>query len=234
MTMATEWARTWTGVGKFQAFPAAAAGALWERWLPSDLRPEEIGAPLVAAMQALAKTDDALAGKAFSELEKGLSRLPSGARREGFMAEVQVWMDMMHFTFEGAVHELKGRHDWASRLVSVATALYPERADLMKAVLEGDAAKLTAIAREASRPEMVRLAAVDSLVPMNGGGDVFDVVVEVQKKAIANKDVAVLRALHATTHLIGQHLTPANVEAARKLVSEQHEQLESLTGHAAH
>lgn len=233
MTMATEWAKSWTGVGKFQAFPAAAAGALWERWCPGDLRPDEIGAPLVAVMQALARSDEALTGKAFEELEKGLARLPTGARREGFMAEVQVWLDMMHLTFEGAVHELKDRPE-AKRLAAAGEALFPERKELMQAVLAGDAAALTAVARDAKRPAMVRLAAVDSLVPMNGGGEVFDVVVEVQKKAIEDKDVAVLRALHATTHLIGQHLTPANVEQARRLVGEQHEHLEALTGRAAH
>jgi hypothetical protein len=234
MTMATEWAKGWTGVGKFQAFPAAAAGALWERWLPGDLRPEEIGAPLVAAMQGLVQKNDPMATKAFEELEKGLARLPGGARREGFMAEVQVWMDMMHLTFEGAVHELKDRPEWAKRLAGVADSLYPERKELMAAVLAGDAAALTAIAKDAARPPMVRLSAVDSLVPMNGGGDVFDVVVEVQKKAVETKDVAVLRALHATTHLIAQHLSPSNMDAARKLVGEQHEQLETLTGHSAH
>jgi hypothetical protein len=234
MTMATEWAKSWTGVGKFQAFPAAAAGALWERWLPSDLRPEEIGAPLVGVMQALAKNDAALVGKAFEELEKGLARLPSGARRESFMVEVQVWLDMMHLTFEGAVHELKDRPEHAKRLAAAGEALFPERKELMQAVLASDAAALTAVARDAGRPAMVRLAAVDSLVPMNGGGEVFDVVVEVQKKAIADKDVAVLRALHATTHLIGQHLSPGNVEQARRLVGEQHEHLEALTGRAAH
>jgi hypothetical protein len=237
MTMATGWAKSWTGVGKFQAFPAAAAGALWERWCPSELRPEEIGAPLMAVMQAtLGKPDGEVAGKAFEELEKGLARLPAdGARREGFMAEVQIWLDMMHLTFEGAVFELRKAHaEWAKRLAAAADALYPERKELMKAVLDGDAAALTAIARDAARPDLVRLAAVDSLVPMNGGGEVFDVVVDVQKKAVASKDVTVLRALHATTHLIGQHLSPANIEAARKLVGEQHEQLESLTGRAAH
>jgi hypothetical protein len=175
-----------------------------------------------------------MANKAFEELDKGLARLPSGKRREGFLAEVQVWMDMMHLTFEGAVHELKDRPEWAKRLAGVADALYPERKELMAAVLAGDAPALTAIAKDTARPSMVRLSAVDSLVPMNGGGEVFDVVVEVQKKAVAEKDVAVLRALHSTTHLIAQHLNPSNMEAARKLVGEQHDQLESLTGHSAH
>jgi hypothetical protein len=112
---------------------------------------------------------------------------------------------------------------------------------VVKAVIEartGDkaAAKtaLTAIARDKARGPMVRLAAVDALVPHQGAPEVFDVVVEIQEQAVKDGSTAVLYALHATTHLVGGHLDQAGQRQAQSLVAQQHSELERLTGRAAH
>jgi hypothetical protein len=243
MMIAAEWSPKWKGTGQFSNFLPTAVGALWTRWLPGDLTPEAVGVPLLGALRSLVEKDDALATKAFDMLDKELPRLPAAERRAQFMRELEPWLDAARVSLEGLVDDLaqKGRLPWAQRLATVSDTLFPERRDVVKAVIDARTADvaaakaaLTGIARDAGRPDMVRLAAVDALVPHGGGPDVFDVVVQVQEKAVRESSTAVLYALHATTHLIGPQLSGTARQQAQSLVAQQHSELERLTGRAAH
>jgi hypothetical protein len=236
MTIAQTWAAAWKGTGKFQSFPPVAAGQLWSRWLGAELTPETIGISLIGAIRAVAEDDEAIAQKAFGVLDTHLPKLPTGVRRAAFMSELEPWFQAMQLSLEGLIDELvgKGKKEHAAKFVAISDALYPERKELAKAVLERDAATLVALAKDAQRAPMVRLAAVDALVPLGKASEMFPVVAEVQQKAVADENVAVVRALHSTTHLIGQHLSPSDMQQARVLVDQQHDALQRLTGHSAH
>jgi len=243
MTIAAEWSVTWKGTGQFKALLPIAIGALWTRWLPGMITPEAIGVPLLGALRGLVEGDASITQKAFDVLDKELPRLPAGDRRTLFMRELEPWLDASRLSIEGLLDELasKGKTAEAQRLAGVSDQLFPDRKEVVKAVLEartGDAgvakAALTGIARDAARPDMVRLAAVDALVPLEGGAEVFEVVVQIQEKAVREGSTAVLYALHATTHLLGPHLQGATRQQAQSLVGQQHAELERLTGRAAH
>jgi hypothetical protein len=243
MTIAAEWASKWKGTGQFSAFLPVAIGALWARWVPDALTPEAVGVPLLGALRGLVEGDAGAAEKAFGLLDKELARLPTDGRRARFMRELEPWLDASRISIEGLVDELssKGKSQEAQRLAGVSEQLFPERKDVVKAVIDarvGDpaAAKsaLAGIARDIGRPEMVRLAAVDALVPHGGGPEVFDVVVAIQEKAVRDGSTGLLYALHATTHLLGSHLKGTALEQAKSLEAQQHSELERLTGRAAH
>jgi len=243
MMMAAEWSQKWKGTGQFAKFLPIAIGALWNRWMPGEVTPEAIGVPLLGALRGLADGDDQTADKGFELLDKELPRIPAGDRRGVFMRELEPWLDASRLSLEGLIDDLaqKGKIDRAQRLAGVSDQLFPERKDVVKAVLDartGDkaAAKaaLTGIARDAGRPDMVRLAAVDALVPLEGGSEVFDVVAQIQEKAVKEGSTGVLYALHATTHLLGPHLKGDALQQVQGLVHQQHAELERLTGRAAH
>ncbi len=236
MTIAQTWASAWKGTGKFQSFPPVAAGQLWTRWMGSELTPETIGISLIGAIRAVAEDDEAIAQKAFHVLDTHLPHLPAGERRVAFISELEPWFQAMQLSLEGLIDELvgKGKKEHAAKFVAISDALYPERKDLAKAVLERDVATLVTLAKDAQRAPMVRLAAVDALVPLGKANEMFAVVAEVQQKAVADENVAVLRALHSTTHLISPHLSPSDLQQARMLVDQQHDALHRLTGHSAH
>ncbi len=243
MMMAAEWSTKWKGTGQFAKFLPMAIGALWTRWLSGELTPEAIGVPLLGAMRGLVEGDEKTTDKAFELLEKELPRLPAGDRRTIFMQELEPWLDASRLSLEGLIDDLaqKGKVDKAQRLAGVSDQLFPDRKDVVKAVLDARTADpaaaktaLTAIARDAGRPDMVRLAAIDALVPLEGGPDAFDVVEQLQEKAVKEGSSRVLYALHATTHLLGPHLKGDTLQRAQSLVSQQHAELERLTGRAAH
>jgi hypothetical protein len=243
MTLAVEWAPRWRGTGQFKEFLPAAVHALWARWLPGVITPERVGAPLLGLLRALGE-DAAVAERIFPELEPLLPQLPQDGRRAEFMRELEPWLDLGRVSIEGLIDELAQKPErlgQAQRLAAVSDALFPERKDVVAAVLQGrtgDApaakAALTAIARDAGRPDMVRLAAVDALVPLEGGAEVFDVVAQLQEKAVREGSTAVLYALHATTHLLGPHLSGPARQQAQGLVAQQHDELHRLTGRHAH
>src|SRR5262249_25551515 len=151
---------------------------------PGVATPEGVGVPLLAMLRTLVDGGDPT--KAFVALEEQLARLPTGERRVEFMRELEPWVDGAHVSIEGLLDELAQKADRlpvAQRLAAVSDQLFPERKDVVKAVLDARSADkaaakaaLTAIARDAGRPDMVRLAAVDALVPLEGGAEVFDVV----------------------------------------------------------
>lgn len=243
MSIASAWAPQWKGTGQFSNFLPMAVGALWTRWMAGVLPPEAVGVPLLGLLRALTEGDAAITEKAFGVLEKELPRLPEGPRRQQFMRELEPWLDVSRVSLEGLMDDLagKGKTAEAQRLAAVSDQLFPERKDVTKAVIDartGDkaAAKaaLTAIARDAARPDMVRLAAVDALVPHEGGPEVFDVVVQIQEKAVKEGSTAVLYALHSTTHLLGNQLQGPARQQAQSLVAQQHSELERLTGRSAH
>lgn len=243
MSIASEMAPKWKGTGQFSNFLPMAIGVLWKRWMPDALAPEAVGVPLLGVLRSLAEGDAATADKAFGLLEAELPKLPQGDKRQGFMKELEPWLDVSRVSLEGLMDELaqKGKTAEAQRLAAVSDQLFPERKDVVKAVIDartGDnaAAKaaLTGIARDAARPDMVRLAAVDALVPHGGGPEVFDVVVQIQEKAVKEGSTAVLYALHSTTHLLGPQLQGSVRQQAQSLVAQQHSELERLTGRSAH
>jgi hypothetical protein len=218
-TMAGEWVKSWKGTGKFNGFPLSAAGVLWNRWI-GRLTPEKVGVALLALSEGKAE--------ALDELEKLLPQLPG--KREPFMRELQVWIDNLRMSLEGIIDQ---KPELAARVAKVSDALFPERAEVVKALLANDAAALAAIARDGSRPAMVRLAAVDALAFRQKGGEVFDALVELQAKAVEQKDPAVLMALHAATHVLGPQLSSQQQMEAQAFINEQHEVLHRL-GYAAH
>lgn len=243
MGIAAEWSPKWRGTGQFSTFLPMAIGALWERWMPGQLTPEGVGVPLLGALRGLIESDAEVTKKAFDLLDQNLPNLPQGGRRTQFMQELEPWLDASRVSIEGLLDDLasKGKTVEAAKLAAVSDALFPERSEVVKAVIDARtkdkaAAKtaLTGIARDSSRPDMVRLAAVDALVPLEGGPEVFDVVVQLQAKAVAEGSTAVLYALHATTHLLGPQLSGGAREQAQSLVAQQHSELERLTGRAAH
>ena len=243
MTIAAEWSEKWKGTGQFKGLLQIAIGALWTRWMPGQLTPEAVGVPLLGVLRGLVEGDAAITDKAFGVLDKELERLPSGEKRALFMRELEPWLDASRLSIEGLVDDLaqKGKTAEAQKLAAVSDRLFPDRADVVKAVLEartGDKAQakaaLTAIARDAARPDMVRLAAVDALVPLEGAADVFEVVEQVQEKAVREGSTAVLYALHATSHLLGPVLQGPARQRAKVLVDQQHDELQRLTGRAAH
>jgi hypothetical protein len=243
MMIAAEWSAKWKGTGQFAKFLPVAIGALWTRWLPGELTPEAVGVPLLGALRGLVEGDEKISQKAFEVLDKELPRLPAGDRRTVFMKELEPWLDASRLSLEGLIDDLaqKGKVDQAQRLAGVSDQLFPERKDVVKAVIDARTADkaaaktaLTGIARDSGRPDMVRLAAVDALVPLEGAPEVFDVVVQLQEKAVREGSTGVLYALHATTHLIGPHLQGQALQQAQSLVHQQHAELERLTGRAAH
>ncbi|MBK7861672.1 MAG: hypothetical protein IPJ65_24260 [Archangiaceae bacterium] len=243
MTIAAEWSARWTGTGQFSTFLPNAIGALWTRWLPDQLTPEAIGVPLLGALRALIEGDAGVTQKAFEVLFQELPRLPQGDRRAQFLKELEPWLDASRVSLEGLLDDLagKGKSAEAQKLAQVSDQLFPERRDVVKAVLDArtgdkEAAKaaLTGIARDAGRPDMVRLAALDALVPHEAGAELFDVLVQLQEKAVKEGSTAVLYALHSTTHLLGPKLQGAQRQQAQSLVAQQHSELERLTGRAAH
>ncbi|MBL8950480.1 MAG: hypothetical protein JNK82_06865 [Myxococcaceae bacterium] len=243
MMMAAEWAPKWKGTGQFAKFLPIAIGALWSKWLPAELTPEAVGVPLLGALRGLVEGDEGVTNKAFDLLDQELPRVPEGERRTVFLRELEPWLDASRISLEGLIDDLaqKGKVPQAQRLAGVSDRLFPDRKDVVKAVIDARTADkaaatatLTAIARDAGRPDMVRLAAIDALVPLDAVGDMFDVVAQIQEKAVKEGSTAVLYALHATTHLLGPHLKGPSLQAAQSLVHQQHAELERLTGRAAH
>ena len=240
--IAMSFSESWTGTGQFKAFLPVAVQALWKRWMPDQLSPEELATALLTVLKNLSERNNAGAELAFTMADGVAGRAPGDESRAKFLEELEEYLDVVGIDLNRIVAQLAAENEvaHAQRLASIVEKISPERKDLLAASVEMAAdsteatKKLMAIAEDSARPDLVRLGAVNAMARhiQPALRAVIKAVSEVQQRAIAASNVRVLRALHDTTHLLGEIAGESVDSELVSLVSQQHEALERLVGHA--